>query len=194
MRRKLRQLNKYQMQTINYFFGMFLMNKMVIVVIIIQFRLKYFINQVERIDWLQKRIIFSPVQLLYICLGSIEEYSLLKLRRPNHLHFYNKLTSLGILASHIHYAIFSCGCLGNHFRRKICHRSDFLFLTLKRKKGIKQTFYQLGMFAKHFFEGQIGLRIQIFHKPFFFFLQIYANIPKLASLFHIFFEFLFFTQ
>ena len=61
MRRKLRQLNKYQMQTINYFFGMFLMNKMVIVVIIIQFRLKYFINQVERINWLQKRIIFSPV-------------------------------------------------------------------------------------------------------------------------------------
>ena len=61
MRRKLRQLNKYQMQTINYFFGMFLMYKMVIVVIIIQFRLKYFINQVERINWLQKRIIFSPV-------------------------------------------------------------------------------------------------------------------------------------
>ena len=156
------------MQAINYFFGMFLMHKMVIVVIIIQFRLKYFINQVERINWLQKRIIFSPVQLLYICLGSIEENSLLKLRRPNHLHFYNKLTSLGILASHIHYAIFACGCLGNHFRRKICHRSDFLFLTLKRKKGVKQTFYQLGMFAKHFFEGQIGLRIQIFHKPFFF--------------------------
>ena len=178
MRRKLRQLNKYQMQTINYFFGMFLMNKMVIVVIIIQFRLKYFINQVERIDWLQKRIIFSPVQLLYICLGSIEEYSLLKLRRPNHLHFYNKLTSLGILASHIHYAIFSCGCLGNHFRRKICHRSDFLFLTLKRKKGVKQTFYQLGMFAKHFFEGQIGLRIQIFHKPFFFFS---ANIRQYSE-------------
>ncbi|CUQ53769.1 Uncharacterised protein [Segatella copri] len=61
MRRKLRQLYKYQMQTINYFFGMFLMYKMVIVVIIIQFRLKYFINQVERINWLQKRIIFSPV-------------------------------------------------------------------------------------------------------------------------------------
>ena len=49
------------MQTVNYFFGMFLMYKMVIVVIIIQFRLKYFINQVERINWLQKRIIFSPV-------------------------------------------------------------------------------------------------------------------------------------
>ena len=112
--------------------------QMVIVVIIIQFRLKYFINQIERIDWLQKRIVFSPVQLLYICLGSIEENSLLKLRRPNHLHLNNKLTSLGILASHIHYAIFSCGCLGNHLRRKICHRSDFFFLTLKRKKGVKQ--------------------------------------------------------
>ena len=174
------------MQTINYFFGMFLMYKMVIVVIIIQFRLKYFINQVERINWLQKRIIFSPVQLLYICLGSIEENSLLKLRRPNHLHFYNKLTSLGILASHIHYAIFSCGCLGNHFRRKICHGSDFLFLTLKRKKGVKQTFYQLGMFAKHFFEGQIGLRIQIFHKPFFFFCK-YTPIFRNLQAFSIFF-------
>ena len=165
------------MQTINYFFGMLLMNKMVIVVIIIKLRLKHLINQVEGIDRFQKRIVFSPVQLLYICLGSIEENSLLKLRRPNHLHLNDKLTPLGILASHIHDTVFSCGSLGNHLRRKIGHRSDFFFLTLKRKKGVKQTFHQLRVLTKHFFEGQIGLRIQIFHKPFYF----SANIRQISE-------------
>ena len=163
------------MQTINYFFGMLLMNKMVIVVIIIKLWLKDLINQVEGIDRFQKRIVFSPVQLLYICLGSIEENSLLKLRRPNHLHFNNKLTPLGILASYIHNTILSCGSLGNHFWCKISHRSDFFFLTLKRKKGVKQTFHQFRVFAKHFLEGQIGLRIQIFHKPFYFSANIRQN-------------------
>ena len=168
MRRKLRQLYKYQMQTIYHPFGMLLVYKMIIMIILFKLRLKYLINKIEGINWLQKRIIFSSVQLLHIGLGSIEENSLLKLRRPNHLHLNNKLTPLSILTSHIHYTKFSCGSLGYHLGSEIGHRSDFFFLALKRKKGVKQTFHQRGMFAEHFLESQIGLRIQIFHKPFFF--------------------------
>ena len=167
------------MQTIYHLFGMLLVYKMIIVVIVIKFWLKNLINKIEGINWFQKRIIFPSVQLLHVGLGSIEENSLLKLRRPNHLHLYNKLTSLSILASHIHYTKFSCGSLGNHLRSKIGHRSDFFFLTLKRKKGVKQTFHQLRMFAEHFLESQIGLRIQIFHKPFYFFCKytpIFQNL------------------
>ena len=169
MRCKLRQFYKYQMQTIYHLISMLLMNKMIIVIIVIKLRLKNLINKIKGINWLQKRIIFSSVQLLHVGLGSIEENSLLKLRRPNHLHFNNKLASQGILASHIHDAEFSCRSLGHHLWSKIGHRSDFFFLTLEWKKGVEQTFHQVGMFAKHFLEGQIGLRIQIFHKPFYFF-------------------------
>ena len=169
------------MQTIYHLISMLLMNKMIIVVIVIKFWLKNLINKIEGINWFQKRIIFPSVQLLHVGLGSIEENSLLKLRRPNHLHFYNKLTSQSILTSHIHYTKFSCGSLGNHLRSKIGHRSDFFFLTLKRKKGVKQTFHQLGMFAEHFLEGQIGLRIQIFHKPFKFFCKYTSIFQNLQA-------------
>ena len=179
------------MQTIYHLFSMLLVYKMIIMIIVFKLRLKYLINKIERINWLQKRIIFSSVQLLHIGLGSIEENSLLKLCRPNHLHLYNKLTPQGILTSHIHDTEFSCRSLGNHLWSEIAHRSDFFFLALKRKKGVKQTFHQLGMFAKHFLEGQIGLRIQIFHKPFYFSANIRQN-SETCKHFNGFFEYLLF--
>ena len=167
------------MQTIYHLISMLLMNKMIIVVIVIKFWLKNLINKIEGINWFQKRIIFTKAWIIHICFRVNKKNSLHKFLRPNYLYFNNKLTSLGILASYSQNTIFLQWSFGHYSKCKIDHRSDFFFLALKRKKGVEQTLHQVRMFAKYFIEGQIGLRIQIFHKPFKFFCKytpIFQNL------------------
>ena len=167
------------MQTIYHLISMLLMNKMIIVVIVIKLWLKYLINKIEGIDGLIKRIVLTKAGIPHVCFRVSKKNSLHEFLRPNYLYFNNKLTSLGILATYSQNSIFSNGSFRHHSKCKISYRSDFLFLALKRKKGVKQTFHQLRMFAEHFLESQIGLRIQIFHKPFKFFCKytpIFRNL------------------
>ena len=67
-----------------------------------ELRLEYFIYQIQRIYRLQQFVFLTGVDLPYIGLRSIEQYPLAKLRRPDHLHLDDKLTSFCIAAADVH--------------------------------------------------------------------------------------------
>ncbi len=76
------------------------------------------------------------IQLPHIGLGSIKQNTLLKLFRPNHLHLYQELASLFILAPDIYDAVLFQRTIWNEFCRDILHTLDLMVL-VKRQEGIE---------------------------------------------------------
>ena len=103
MRCKLRQFNKGEVQPFYHFLRVSVVNDAVIVDEAIgHIFLEYFIHEVQGIHGLQYTIIFIFLELRYIKLGSIEEYSLLEGVAPFHLHLHAELSAIDVLAEHVH--------------------------------------------------------------------------------------------
>ena len=117
------------MKTVDYFFGMFDMNHFIIMIESLQFRLKDFIYKIKRIHRLKQFIFFSGLYLSDIRFRCIEQHSLLKLRRPYHLHLDKVLSPAFILAANIDNAILPQWVFRNQLGRKILDLHD-LFIRL----------------------------------------------------------------
>ena len=73
-------------------------------------------------------ILLALLQLSHVGFGGVEEDALLECRCPFHLHFNDKLPSVGGLAPHIHDAVLSHGIVRGQFGREIFYFRYLLLL------------------------------------------------------------------
>ena len=160
--REFRQFDEHEAQPLDDLFGLGFFHDFEVVVVAFAFGERV-VDEVQGVYRLQELVVSALLQLADVRFRGVEQYALLVGRGPHHLHFHDELPSGMVLAAHVHDAVLAQGVLRDEFRIQVFHPSDFLFRGLERQQGVQETDDQVGMFAEHFFESEVGLRVQVSH-------------------------------
>ena len=158
-RLKLRQLNKNQMESVNHLVCIFVMHKMIVMVIVINIVQEDGIDKIQGIDRLQTFVGHTFIGLCHVCFRSIEQDALLERFRPRHLHLYNELSLLVVLAAHVHNTVFlSFRPIGDFLCRPVFNALHPLVI-LQGQEGVEQTDNEVLVLAEYLLESQVGFRV-----------------------------------
>ena len=141
------------MQAVNHLFGVLVVDEVEIVIVVICFIHEILINEVKRIDRLQEFIVIVLFRLRHVCLRSVKQHALLERICPSHLHFYDELTLLIVLAAHVHNTVlFGLHSVG-HFLGWPILDALHLLVFFQRQHGIEQTNEEVFVLAEYLLES-----------------------------------------
>ena len=105
-------------------------------VVSLHLRLENLVHEVERVDGLQQVVIFPAPDLSHVGFGGVEQYPVLELLRPDHLHLDDELPSPFVLAPHVNDAVFFPRVIGHHLCGEVLDVRDLLPGS-ERKQGVE---------------------------------------------------------
>ena len=160
-RLEFRQLDEHEVQSVQDFARIKVMDHAIVMVVGFRVRLERLVDEIERINRLKQMVLLALGQLPNVCLGGVEENALLEGGGPVHLHFDDELASARLLASDIHGGVLAGRGARHKFRREIFYGFDFSAL-VQGQKSVEKAYYEVLVFAENLLECQIRLGIQIF--------------------------------
>ena len=120
--KELRQLHEYEAQTLDDAVGVGHVDNGIVVVELLGAGIEtYVVDEVERIHWLQQRVVLALVKLLDNGLGGIQNDTTLELVVPIHLHLHDEMAATRLAAAHIDDAVLLQGCLRHQLLRQVLH-------------------------------------------------------------------------
>ena len=159
---ELGQLHEHEAQALDDAVGVGHVDDGIVVVELVWAGLEaHVVDEVQRIDGLQQRVVLAGAQLLHHGLRGVEDDALLELVVPVHLHLHDEVAAAGLAAAHVDDAVLLPRILGHHLGRGILHVLYPLAL-VEGQQGVEQAHHQVFVLAEHLLEGEVGLRVKIF--------------------------------
>ena len=118
------------------------------------------VQEVERIDGLDLGEYLRRAHLFHDGFRGVHDDAFLELLVPVHLHFHDEVAVSGIGTAHVNHAVLPAVFLRHHLRRLVLDAGDGCVLC-QRQQGVEKTHRQVLVLAKHQFERQVGLGVQI---------------------------------
>ena len=135
------------------------MHQLVVVIITIGINVHRLVNEVQGIDRLKHLICLARLRLCHVCLRCVKKNTFLERFRPRHLHLYNELAFLVIVATDIDNAVLLHLCaLGNFLCWPVFNAFHPLII-LQGQEGIEQTDDEVLVLAEYLLESQVGFRV-----------------------------------